>query len=298
MKASKKSAKAASPQVGAVASWGYQLQDLNLDNAAASPFDVLVIDTTLDGSDETTLQPADLARLQRKPDGARRLVLAYLSIGEAESYRPYWDKQWKRTKPEWLLGENPDWKENYAVCFWHPGWQSIMCGSPQARLDLVLAAGFDGVYLDKCDVFDDLKHRYKAQAATRPDMVGDMVQFISTLSTYAKARNPAFMVVMQNAEDLLDRAGLRTHLDGAAKEELVYGADKPEKLNNSNDTKASCELLDLMRAESKPVLVVEYLNDPAKIAHATEVIAPLGYVLFISPKDRNLDSLNYTVPMS
>ena len=278
-----------------IKSWGYQLQDLDLAVAARSPFDLLVIDTTRDGSDDTALTAADLARLKRKPDGSRRRVLAYLSIGEAESYRSYWDKQWKRDKPAWLLGENPDWKENYAVCFWDPGWQAIMCGAPDARLDRILAAGFDGVYLDKCDVFEDLKRRYKSAAASRPDIEGDMVQFIASLSAYAKARTPGFMMVMQNAEDLLDNADLRATLDGVAKEELVYGCDKPEKLNSRDDFESSRDMLALMRTDGKLVLVVEYLNDHAKIDHAAEVLAPLGFVLYVSDKNRDLKKLNYTI---
>lgn len=283
------------PATTALSSWGYQLQNLDIDNAARSPFDVLVIDPSLDGSDATALTPAQLEQLKRKADGSRRLVLAYLSIGEAESYRPYWDKRWNRNKPEWLLGENPEWKENYAVCFWHPGWQAIMCGSPEARLDRVLAAGFDGVYFDKCDVYDDLKRKYKAEATARPDLEGDMVDFIAALSAYAKRSNPAFQVVMQNAEDLLDRAPLRACLDGVAKEELVYGCDGPEKLNAKGDFDDARDKLDLMRADGKLVLVVEYLNDQRKIDHASEVIAPLGYVLYVSPKNRKLDRLNYSI---
>ena len=284
----------ASPSTGA-ASWGYQLQKLNIANAAASPFDILVIDTTKDGSDDSALTPSELDKLRRKAGGGTRRILAYLSIGEAESYRSYWDASWKRSKPEWLLGENPEWKENYAVCFWHSGWQGIMCGTPAARLDRVIDAGFDGVYLDKCDVFDDLKRRYKSAAASRSDIEGDMVNFIAHLSDYAKSRNPNFLIVMQNAEDLLERPDLRAVLDGAAKEEFLYGANSPEKLNSADDFNHSREMLDLMRSEGKLVLVVEYLNDQSKIRHAVETIRPLGYTLYISPKNRKLDSLNYEV---
>lgn len=280
------------PLTGGINSWGYQLQDLDVANASASSVDLLVIDPTLDGSDDTRLKPADLARLKQKPDGKRRIVLAYLSIGEAESYRPYWDKSWKRDKPDWLLGENPDWKENYAVCFWKPGWQALMCGSPEASLDRIIAAGFDGVYLDKCDVFEDLKRRYKAEAKSRPDIEGDMVAFIARISAYAKARNPAFVVVMQNAEQLLERDDLRAVLDGIAKEELVYGCDGVEKLNKPADFNDTRENLDRMRADGKFVLVVEYLNDQNKILHARQVTGPLGYVLYISDKDRELKRLN------
>ena len=37
--------------------------------------------------------PADLAKMKRKPDGSRRYVLAYISIGEAETYRYYWNER-------------------------------------------------------------------------------------------------------------------------------------------------------------------------------------------------------------
>jgi cysteinyl-tRNA synthetase, unknown class len=278
--------------------WGYQLQNLDIAHAAASPFDLLVIDTTRDGSDESSLTPADLARLQRKPNGAARTMLAYLSIGEAESYRAYWNPAWKRSKPAWLLGENPDWKENYAVCFWKPEWQGIMCGNPEARLDRVIAADFDGVYLDKCDVFDDLKRRYKAAANSRPDIAGDMVRFIGHLSAYAKSKNPNFLIVMQNAEDLLERADLRSVLDGIAKEELIYGADSPEKPNSSEDVTHTRAMLDLMQAEGKLVLIVEYLDNATKIRHAVDSTRSWGYTLHISPKNRKLDSLKYDVQVA
>lgn len=78
----------AGPLAG-VASWGYQLQKLDIAKAAASPFDLLVIDYARDGSDETALTRKDLERMRQRRDGAPRKILAYLSIGEAESYRYY-----------------------------------------------------------------------------------------------------------------------------------------------------------------------------------------------------------------
>lgn len=279
----------------AVHKWGYQLQKLNIARAADSPFDLIVVDYAKDGSDDTRLTSAELARLKRMPNGSRRRVLAYLSIGEAESYRSYWDASWNHAKPGWLLGENPEWKENYAVCFWNPEWQRIMCGGPAARLDLILAAGFDGIYLDKCDVFEDLQRRYKHEAATRPDIEADMIAFIVHLAGYARQNQPDFLVVMQNAEGLLEQAALRRVLDGAAKEELVFGIAAPEKRNSAADIEYSRRCLDLMQAEGKLVLVVEYLDKQAKIDEAVREIAPLGYVLYIAPKNRELDRLNYEI---
>lgn len=277
-----------------VRSWGYQLQHIDLKRAADSPFDLIVIDPTRDGSDEGTLKPQEIARLKRKPDGSRRLVIAYLSIGEAESYRGYWQASWKKQKPAWLLAENPEWKENYAVCFWDPGWQSIMCGASDARLDRILSAGFDGVYLDKCDVYEDMRSRRMPAAKARPDLEADMVAFVRKISAHAKHANPDFLVIMQNAESLLDDASLRASLDGVAKEELVFGIDQPEKRNKADDIDWSRGQLDKMKQSGKLVLVVEYLNNQGKIDDAVRTIRPWGYTLYISDKNRELDRLNYT----
>jgi len=280
------------PRIQDATSWGYQLQKLNVARAADSTFDVLVVDYSRDGSQQGALKPAEIERLRTKPDGSRRLVLAYLSVGEAESYRYYWNSAWQKDKPDWLLGENPEWEENYSVCFWQPGWQRLMCGGPDAYLDRILAAGFDGIYLDKCDVYEDLQKHFRRVAKSRPDIEGDMVDFVRSLSAYAKAKDPAFVVVMQNAEQLLAAPELRAAIDGVAKEELLYGLDGPQKRNAKGDIDEARRLLDLARSAGKAVLVVEYLQDSAKIAEAAETIARLGYVLYVAPKDRELDRLN------
>ena len=274
-----------------VKSWGYQLQHLKVNQAAASPYDLLVIDYSKDGSDEAALTPAEIERLKSKPEGSRRLVIAYFSIGEAESYRFYWKNSWKRDKPAWLLGENPEWEENYSVCFWDPGWQQLMCGQPTAYLDRILAQGFDGIYLDKCDVTEDLRQHFKAAARSRKDLDGDMVAFVQRLSSYAKAKHPGFIVIMQNAEPLLERPALRAAIDGVGKEELLFGLDAPEKPNTKGEIAWSRDLLELIRAEGKPVLMVEYLDNVAKIREAAAEAERLGYVLYVAPKDRELDRL-------
>lgn len=288
------SANGANP-LSAVASWGYQLQRLDLDRAAASPYDLLVVDYSKDGSDEKALRQNELERLRRKPDGGRRLLLAYLSIGEAESYRSYWDPSWSESRPAWLLSENPEWKENFAVCFWDPGWQRLMCGSPGSFLDKLIAAGFDGAYLDKCDVFEDLERRERKAARSRPDLEADMVGFVVHLSRYAKSKARDFLIVMQNAENLLEHEALRASIDGVAKEELLFGLNGPQRKNPKAEIDHARRALDLAKNDGKPVLLVEYLDDPAKLTEAARYAADAGYVLYVAPKDRELDRLNYRV---
>ena len=284
--------------LAAARSWGYQLQDIDVAHAAASPFDLLVVDVSRHGDEATALSPAEVRRLKCKPDGGRRLVLAYLSIGEAESYRSYWRKEWSRQPPAWLLGENPEWEDNYSVCFWHPEWQAVLCGKPEACLDRILAQGFDGIYLDKCDVTEDLERHERKAASSRTDLAGDMVDLVARLAAYARQRQPGFLVVMQNAEPLLERPRLRGLIDAVAKEELLYGLDSSEKPNARADVTWSRERLDLMVRDHKPVFVVEYLSNRGKIATARDAAQKLGYVLFVSDKSRELDSLDYAAPMA
>ena len=82
-----------------VATWGYQLQKVDPAEIAASPFDLVVIDYSRSGTDDKRFTPAEVKGMQVKPDGRRRIVLAYMSIGEAEDYRFYWRKNWVEAAP-------------------------------------------------------------------------------------------------------------------------------------------------------------------------------------------------------
>jgi len=114
-------------------------------------YDVLIIDAYFD---EYLLTVDDVAKLKIKADGGARLVLAYMSIGEAEEYRYYWQNEWRDSPPSWLAEENPDWPGNHKVRFWDPAWQEIIYGNNKSYLGLILDAGFDGVYLDIIDAFE------------------------------------------------------------------------------------------------------------------------------------------------
>lgn len=275
-----------------VRNWGYQLQKVKIQDVAASSFDLMVIDYSADGSDEKAFTRAQVERMQSKPDGSRRIMLSYMSVGEAESYRYYWDPAWKSNPPSWLLDENPEWPENFAVRFWEPGWQRLFFGSENAYLDRIIDAGFDGVYLDKCDVFEDLIQHNKKVAGTRQDIEGDMVEFVVRLSRYAKGRNPRFAIVMQNAEVLLEREALRQAIDGVAKEELLYGLSGPEKVNPKDEVAYSKQALDLAHSAGRTVFVVEYLSDREKMRSALATLDQYGYVGTVSAKNRELDRLN------
>jgi cysteinyl-tRNA synthetase len=119
--------------------------------AAATNYDLLIVDAFYDGADP--LRAAQVEALRTKPGGGTRLVVAYMSIGEAEDYRYYWRSSWGSDEPNWLGAENPDWPGNYKVAYWDEGWKAVITGDG-GYLSRILSAGFDGVYLDIIDAFE------------------------------------------------------------------------------------------------------------------------------------------------
>ena len=78
---------------------------------------------------EKAYTAAEIRELKTKRNGGKRLVICYMSIGEAEDYRYYWNSGWKARKPAWLVEENPHWKGNYVVKYWDADWQKIITGN-------------------------------------------------------------------------------------------------------------------------------------------------------------------------
>lgn len=122
-----------------------------LADLQSTDYDVLIIDAFFDTSQ---LSFNENESLKRKKNGATRLVISYMSIGEAENYRYYWQESWASNPPSWLAEENTDWPGNYKVRYWDKGWQDIILGNDASYTKRILSAGFDGVYLDIIDAFE------------------------------------------------------------------------------------------------------------------------------------------------
>lgn len=123
-----------------------------IEKVSATNYDLIIMDLFF--NDGTAFTAAEVERLKVKANGGKRLAICYLSIGEAEDYRYYWQASWKRHKPAWLARENPSWPGNYKVRYWYPEWQNLICGDGDSYLNRILAASFDGVYLDIVDAFE------------------------------------------------------------------------------------------------------------------------------------------------
>jgi cysteinyl-tRNA synthetase len=283
------------PALAEARSWGYQLQNFN-PLTIPSMIDVMVVDYSRDGTARREMQPEEVAALRRRLDGGQRIVLAYLSIGEAESYRFYWRGHWAWLRPGWLGPESTTWKGNYPVRFWQPGWQRLIVqGRPSALgrllelqadwrkpyVDRVIEAGFDGVYLDRVDAY----YEWKGERSTAEE---DMVELVTRLSAYARARKPGFLVVAQNGEELLAHEPYLQALDGVAKEDLMFGVAGDERRNRPQEFLRSAGLLGRARAAGLKVMVVEYVEDPAKRAEARARMGDLGFLIQFAQRRLNL----------
>jgi cysteinyl-tRNA synthetase, unknown class len=265
-----------------VRNWAYQLQGAVPGEIAASPFDLVVIDYSRDGTEKGAHSLNDVQKMRRKADGGRRVVLSYMSIGEAEDYRYYWDAKWKMKPPAWLDEENPDWSGNYKVRYWNPEWRALIFGAPEAYLDKIIAAGFDGVYLDIVDAFEYYE-------TSRSTAVADMVGFVTALSAYAKSKKPGFLIFPQNGEILLEKPGYLAAIDGIGKEDLFYAGEENDRPNPPREIETGIRLLKHAAAAGKLVLTVEYLTNREHIQDYRARAAEAGFMAYVS--DRSLDRL-------
>jgi len=250
----------------AVKSWRYQLQNINPTAIAASSADLVVIDYA---GAEGPFTRAEVEQMRRKPDGSRRVLLSYMSIGEAESYRWYWPNR----SPTWLGTENPKWRGNYSVRFWHPDWQQIIF----EYTDKLVAAGFDGVYLDKVDEYEEMGHK------------DEMVEFVTRIAARAKSQRADFMIVSQNGDALIPDARFRKAIDAFAREDLFYGENAEGARNSAASIRESVRRLKMLTAEGKPVFVVEYPRNEEQAKTARREISDNKFIGLMAK--RALDQL-------
>jgi len=122
-----------------------------INTVAATNYDAVIIDLFLN---DVAFTADEINQLRNKANGGKRLVICYMSIGEAEDYRYYWQSSWNNNKPAWIAAENPDWPGNYKVQYWNDDWQGLIYKNSDSYLSKITSAGFDGVYLDIIDAFE------------------------------------------------------------------------------------------------------------------------------------------------
>ncbi len=253
----------------------YQLQNLDLAAIGATAYDLIIMDYSADGTETGEFTAAQIEVLKHS-SGGEKIVLAYMSIGEAEDYRFYWQDDWRPGNPPWLDRENPDWPGNYKVHYWDPAWQAIIF----AYTDRLLDAGFDGAYLDLIDAYEYYADQERTTAAR------EMADFVAAIAAHARRRDPDFYIFVQNAPELATRVpGYLDSVDGIGQEDIYYGYEGDDRPTPSEVTAELERYLDVFKGAGKLVLTIDYATTPAHIDDAYTRSRAKGYVPFVTVRD-------------
>jgi cysteinyl-tRNA synthetase len=257
---------------------------------AACERDWVVLDAAFD--EETSWLPADLEVIRKSRSG--RKIIAYVSIGEAEDYRVYWKAEWRKNgkltalAPPWMLPENPRWKGNFPVKYWNADWQQIILTSIAGAM----SSGFDGVYLDIVDGFENFEQDgsefidNRLNPETKQSYRRDMVDWVKTIVAAARAKNPAAIVVPQNGSQLLAHPDFIQAINAIGIEDLFTEGNKVQPAEHTREV---LDHLKKMADSGKPVLDIEYPKAPARQAFAREQAQKNGVTWLIT--DRQLRTL-------
>jgi len=205
-----------------IRSWVYQLQGakgtpLSLRPIMRSTADLAVIDYSRNGAERGEFTRSEITDVRK----AGKIVLGYMPIGAADAGR-FYDQNLTDQSPfstpqaRSLIGEeNPDFPGTFYLRYWQKNWQKTIFGdwslpkwikntnNPNNYLKRILAAGFDGVYLDDIDAYQQFN---SDGDNSRPVAALEMLLFVRDLSTWAKFKKPGFLVVPQNGENLFNDA--------------------------------------------------------------------------------------------
>lgn len=128
----------------------YQNKKDYLNAIKNTNFDLVIIDLFFNGQ---RLTKDDVSSLKMKANGAKRLVVSYISIGSAERYRYYWRSYWKPGNPSFIRKPYSGYPDEFYVAYWDKEWKKIIYGSEQSYIDRIIASGFDGAFLDNVEAY-------------------------------------------------------------------------------------------------------------------------------------------------
>ncbi len=136
--------------------------------------------------------------------------IAYVSLGEAEDYRFYWNKIKDQA---WVLEENPDWQGNYYVDVRALDWHSLII---RELIPKIIAQGFDGIMLDTIDMAQMLEEK-DPQKFTGASSA--MVQLIKKIHQ----QYPHLLLISNNGFGLLKQ--IAPFLNGVLVEDITMTID-------------------------------------------------------------------------
>jgi|GEM_PF-2441398 len=238
-------------------SWACVYSRMSVAELSSSPAALLVIDPDFYSAEEI-----------KSVKQSRKIVLAYISIGEAENYRSYFPK----IKGKSYLGsENPSWKGNFMVEYSHPEWKRILCEYSQK----IIEKGFDGLLFDVVDSWEN----HGTNSQTRSSMTG----LIVSLAEFLRAKNPALILLLQNSDRLFENPKVMQLFNGLTQESLFYSW-RAEHLSWHQQRDKIARLRNL-RQQGKFIGLLEYTRIKSNITKCKTEAFSYGFIPYFSEKE-------------
>jgi cysteinyl-tRNA synthetase len=205
-----------------------------------------------------------------------KIVLAYLSLGQAEVSRDYWQPEWMVGQPDFLMTMDPRYNQGFIVKFWTPEWQDILLNYTNTH---IAPFGYTGILMDYMG-------EYKNFVDERPSAAQDMVDFGVKVANLFRSRNPQehAIVVTQDSAELYRFPEYRDMIDGVSVEEAYYNhryhEDKSISFGSqpAQHTKHQLAMVDRISKDKKVVFLIEYVDKNRFICDFYKKCAISGYI--------------------
>jgi uncharacterized protein (TIGR01370 family) len=220
-----------------------------------------------------TLQLAELQEL--KQNGT--IVIAYLSLGEAETYRSWFNQ----VENDWILGENSNWGSLF-IDTRQLGWQNIII----EQMGIYLENGFDGIFMDTIDTVD-----------AYPDTTDGMIDLIQRLRT----TYPDSILIQNRGFTILPR--IQDLIDGLMFEGLVTGYNfETQTYTRVDNSQLALQLQSVKEETGITILALDYVepgdNETALFARTTAneygFVSSVAEISLQSILTFDWDSITYT----
>jgi cysteinyl-tRNA synthetase len=246
-------------------SWLYQLsgyENGTLDAVAAAPQTTAVVDLARDGGDDYWTAE-EIGALH----DAGKTVYAYFTMGSIETYRPEYDAV-AASDAGLILNQWGDWPDEYFVKYWEQDWWDLVM---QPRLDQAAAAGFDGVYLDVPNAYEEIDLAL-VPGETRETLARKMADLVIAANDHTA---DGLAILPQNSPELIEQDGYLDAIDGIGIEELWFlNEDVPCDEDWCGENLANTQAI---HDAGKLILAVDYAADPANKAAACAHYAEEGF---------------------
>lgn len=215
-------------------------------------FDMVVLDPA-------NYDSADIAKI--KSMGC--IPIAYLNVGEVETYRGYFDL----VDTSMMLSPDPNWRDRYYVNLCDPVWARIVT---EERVPEVLRKGFCGVFVD----FAGALQEYPEMDSCAAFLVRDI----------RRTEGNGDMIV-DGALPVIDKIG--NYIDGIAVEGLMgyydFNSDSYRIRNDSTEDAESARLLAYARQYRLKIFQLDYAPSGATRTRDDIIVRSreLGFVPYV-----------------